>query len=81
VLKSVAWLLSLKKGEIEVVGEINAAVNRSLFTVFFIITVYIFTVTPEATIGVAALSQITAWLFVAELNLIFCSLLKKFPIF
>lgn len=82
MLKFVAILIKLvKKGEeVDSVIEINAAINRSLFAVFFVMTVYVATLVFGLSLEISILSQIAIWLFVAELNLIFCQLLKKVSI-
>lgn len=66
----------LKSEESDFSKQLEAVVGRSLFAVTLIATVFILTLQSSGR-DVAALCYTAVWVLVAELNLIFCGLLKK----
>lgn len=81
MLKSISVGIKLLKKveETNITKSLDAAVSRSLFTISSIATLHvIMTVLGQVDLSEACL--ISIWLFVAELNYIFFSLLKWQPI-
>jgi hypothetical protein len=71
-------LVRWRQGEIDFTKEVEAVVNRSLFAVAVIVALHIVALPKEG--DVATLCKVATWLLVAELNIIFCGLLRKVPI-
>jgi hypothetical protein len=79
LLKITGWIIEYsKKGRpSDTVAVISEVIGRSLFNVLFISSLYIFTAAFGATLSLNLLCHVTAWVFIAELNRIFCGLFKK----
>jgi hypothetical protein len=76
LLKVIAAISNLIKKDASKFSQLlNDTVGSSLFSVFLVLT---FTLGIKVEINV--MCQVIAWLFVAELNLIFCGLLKEYQI-